>query len=98
MTDTDSAQQLSKLRDEIQSIDEHILELLATRMKLSKLVGTIKKAHNIPILNEKVFNDKLDSLMKEGEKNGLTRKFVRQIWRRIHQTSVQTQERLKPTS
>lgn len=47
---TQTTENLSELRRQIDCIDEQLLELLAKRMRISREIGIYKKEHNMPIL------------------------------------------------
>ncbi len=44
---------LDELRLEINQIDEQILKLFESRMHVAKMIGTYKKEHQLPVLDEK---------------------------------------------
>ena len=45
---------LAELRDEIADIDRQIIELITRRIAAAEEVGRIKRAQNLPIINEAV--------------------------------------------
>lgn len=83
--------QLIEARKSIHEIDLKIIQLLGERDRHVKLVGSIKKIYNLPVLNEIVAKEKQLSLVKLGKSFGLNGKFIRKIWRNIHDYSVKTQ-------
>ncbi|GAB4149093.1 MAG: hypothetical protein OHK0017_12570 [Patescibacteria group bacterium] len=85
--------ELDNLRQKIQQIDLQILELLGQRQQKTNQVGILKKADGLPILNQEVFNKKLQELIQIGKKAGLSSKFIRKIWRAVHHESIRMQER-----
>ena len=53
---------LSKIRDQINDIDEQIIKLWKERMALSLLVAEYKKENNLSILDEQRENELLDRI------------------------------------
>ena len=90
--DEEFREQLSRLRERIDVIDENLIRELAARMKVSAEIGAAKKAHNVAIIQagrwEKVL-EKADALARQ---YGLDPKFVRAVFDAIHEESVKEQE------
>ena len=53
---------LSKIREQINNIDEQIIELWKERMALSLSVAEYKKENNLPILDEQREKELLDRI------------------------------------
>ncbi len=90
-------EELNKLRNKIDRIDEEILRLLNERAKLAKEVGHIKKKHNLPIYvpsrEQKIF-ERLEQLNKEfGE--AFPTEFIKPVFREIISACRSTEENLK---
>ena len=89
--DEEFRENLSRLRERIDVIDENLIRELAARMKVSAEIGAAKKAHNVAIIQagrwEKVL-EKVDALARQ---YGLDPKFVRAIFDAIHEESVKEQ-------
>lgn len=75
--------ELLKLRDKIDSVDENILELLSERMELVKKVGEYKKKNNKTIVDKKRESEKIDRLEAEGKKYGINRTMIEKIWKTL---------------
>ncbi|HHT50775.1 MAG TPA: chorismate mutase [Eubacteriaceae bacterium] len=43
--------ELTKLREEIDEIDRHLVSLFESRMEIAIKIGQLKKKNNLPILN-----------------------------------------------
>jgi len=90
-SDNNQQNELNRQRDRIDIIDENILDLVAERMSVVDELGIFKKEHNIAILQQSRWKQ-IQSLVKEGAKNRkLDEKFVEELFRIIHQASIDRQ-------
>lgn len=89
---SDTTNELSILRKDIDHIDEEIIGLLARRFNLTEKMGEQKKIHNIPILQLDRFNKLLEERLYMGSKTCLREEFIRQLFGVIHEESVYQQE------
>ena len=83
--------QMEPLRDEIDSIDKQIIELLSKRFKISEKIASIKKEKNLPLLDptrEKHILEKIKS------KDPIIQEELREVYRAIFAESKKVQ-RLK---
>lgn len=85
---------LAKLRTQIDEYDEKILEILGGRMKIADQIGLLKKEKNVAILQNKRWNEILGKMILDGEKKGLSEEFVLQLFKAIHQESINHQEKV----
>ena len=88
---TQTSENIGALRRQIDEIDDQLLSLLATRMKVSKEIGAYKKENNMPILQTGRYNDILENRAKKGQNMGLSTDFVTNIMKAIHEESVKVQ-------
>ena len=88
---TQTSENIGALRRQIDEIDDQLLSLLATRMKVSKEIGAYKKENNMPILQTGRYNDILENRAKKGQNIGLSTDFVTNIMKAIHEESVKVQ-------
>ena len=88
---TQSTENLTLLRKQIDEIDESFLELLAKRMRLSKEIGIYKKEHEMPILQSPRYNELMNHRISMGENMDLDNNFVKQILQKVHEESVRQQ-------
>jgi chorismate mutase len=88
---TQTTENLSELRRQIDQIDEQLLELLAKRMRISREIGVYKKEHNMPVLQSPRYNEILENRSNMGESMDLSPEFVKEILREIHEESVRQQ-------
>lgn len=82
---------IDQLRSQIDVIDENILNMLASRMKISRKIGEYKKENNIAILQTARWDSILESMVRKGAENGLSERFVAAVFNAIHDASVQVQ-------
>ena len=88
---TQTTENLSELRRQIDCIDEQLLELLAKRMRISLEIGIYKKEHNMPILQSPRYSEILEKRSNMGEQMDLNTEFVKEILKNIHEESVRQQ-------
>ncbi len=72
---------LTKVRKEIDKLDQKLLKLFKKRIKLVERVGIIKKKYGLPIFNkarELEIGKKLDKFAK---KHGLRKTFLQKVWK-----------------
>ncbi|MFM1877335.1 MAG: Chorismate mutase, partial [Bacteroidota bacterium] len=82
--EADYNQKLTNLRAQIDLIDNQLIEALARRMKFSNEIGTLKKAHNVAVLQSNRWNAILGNMILEGESRGLSEEFVLKMFKAIH--------------
>jgi chorismate mutase len=85
---------LSKLREQINQIDDELLSLLGQRMKIADKIGEYKKENNITILQTNRWNEILDKATKKGEKLGLGKEFITKYFDAIHMESINHQNKV----
>ena len=85
---------LEELRQEIDDYDEKLLDILDSRMAVSRKIGEYKKKHNITILQAVRWNEILKNMIKQARKKGLSEEFIIQIFRSIHQESINHQTKV----
>jgi len=85
---------LSNYRAKIDMIDNDLVEILGKRMNLSDKIGKLKKDKNVAVLQSKRWNEILGKMILEGKDNGLSEEFVLQIFKAIHQESINHQNKI----
>ncbi len=83
---------INHLRHEIDELDNDILNMLANRMRIAERIGQYKKDNNIAILQSDRWNEILDTVIQEGKSKGLSEGFVKNVFKAIHQESINHQE------
>ena len=93
---TDSASEynssLQLLRSHIDVIDHKLLELMGKRMKTAEEIGKLKKSHNVAVLQSKRWNEILGKMILEGKQEDLSEEFIINLFKAIHQESIQHQK------
>lgn len=84
--------ELSKLRLQIDTVDDQLIHLLAERMKLCHAIGEYKKKNHVTPIQSKRYNELVKRLCIQGVEEGLTEQFVKDIMDIIHQESVRRQK------
>jgi chorismate mutase / prephenate dehydrogenase len=74
---------LTKLRQEIDSINQEILQLLAKRMDLSKKVAIEKKKENLPIFDPEREEKQMKSILETAQQLGLSSFITEELFRLI---------------
>jgi len=82
------------LREEIDSLDYQLINILKQRMNLSVEVAKIKKKQNIPILQVKRFEEMIQKRIKNARKNNLSDEFIKEIFESIHEESIRIQNEM----
>ena len=83
---------IRQLRDDIDTIDDHLLSILKSRMDISRRIGRYKKDHNIAILQIERWDSLLDGVIEKGRENGLDQRFLQAVFSAIHEESVRVQD------
>lgn len=85
---------LKTLRSRIDTIDDQIISLMGKRMKIVDEIGVLKKENNVAILQVKRWNEILNRMKTEGENLALSEEFVLQVYKAIHQESIDHQKKV----
>lgn len=83
---------LLEYRKEIDKIDSQILSLFAKRFSLVTKIGVYKKSNNLPIVDSKREQEKLEELYVKGEKYHITKAFIKNIWKNIFTQSYELEK------
>lgn len=87
---------LNQLREEIDTLDNELISILAERMKVAEAVGKYKVENGLKPLDKKRWQTVLDSRIALGKKAGLPSTFVHSLFDIIHKHSLSIQKGLKP--
>ncbi len=85
---------LEKLRQQINHLDDELMQILSTRMKVSEKIGEYKKANSITILQTNRWNSILERAFDKGDKLGLSREFITKYFDAVHMESISHQNRI----
>ena len=72
-------------------LDDNIIELLAKRMEISAELGRYKAENNIPIFQPERWQKVLDGVSKQASELGLDPSGAQEIFKIIHQMSIDKQ-------
>jgi chorismate mutase len=89
--ETQTTENLSILRKQIDECDNNLLQELAKRMRISREIGTYKKEHNMTVLQAGRYNEILDKYGAQAEPLGLDTAFIKTVFEAIHEESVRQQ-------
>jgi chorismate mutase len=87
-------EELEKLREKIDSIDDEIVNLLSKRMEIVKEVGKLKKEYQIDPLDVKRLEELIADKKQRAKVLGVSQTFIERLFKVIHQHSVSTQKKV----
>ncbi len=82
---------LGALRTQIDMFDDQLLDLLEQRMIVTEAIGKVKKDNNITILQNQRWEAIIKKVAEKGVKKGLSEEFIDQLFKAIHQESINHQ-------
>lgn len=82
---------LDGLRQQIDLIDDEILNIMSSRMEVSKKIGLYKKENSISILQARRWNEILENSKSKGAEKGLSGQFITKLLDAVHQESINQQ-------
>ena len=85
---------LGELRQQIDVFDDHLLDLLEQRMKVSETIGRYKKENNITILQSARWDEIVKRAMIKGRAKGLSDELIDTMFKAIHQESINRQMKI----
>ena len=83
--------EVAYLRSRIDTVDENLVRLLASRMEVSREIGRLKKANNVAVLQLNRWDNVLDAALESGQTLGMDAGFVRDVFNAIHAASIKEQ-------
>lgn len=85
---------LASWRKQIDEIDNEIFNLLAKRYDVVKKVGRHKLENNIPFFDETRRREIITRKIEQAKKIGLPVKFIKNIYKRIHDLGLAIEQDL----
>ena len=82
---------LETLREQIDSVDKQILELLAQRMDIVKEIGKYKSQNKVTIFQLRRWEKVISSRVEQGVRLGLSPTFIKDLLQLVHKESIQKQ-------
>lgn len=89
--ETVTTEGITILRKQIDELDNHLMELLAKRMRVCREIGQYKKEHNMTVLQTSRYNEILDKRGTQGSSCGMDPEFVKKVFEAVHEESVRQQ-------
>jgi chorismate mutase len=88
---TQTTEDLSDLRRQIDQLDNDLMELLAKRMRISQEIGQFKKEHGITVLQTGRYDEILTKRITQAEGLGMSPEFMKVVLEAIHEESIRQQ-------
>ncbi|MFQ6612574.1 MAG: chorismate mutase [Fidelibacterota bacterium] len=85
-------EKLSKLRSQVDELDQHILKILDTRFELARQIGEIKYQAGIPVDDPQRENEIINTLTEQTKL--LTNDEIAQIFKPVYRISKKFQRRI----
>ena len=85
---------IEQLRAKIDVLDENLIYTLGSRMKVSRQIGEYKKNNNVAIVQAVRWDALLDKVVEIGYEQGLSKKFLTDVFNAIHEASVEAQNEI----
>ena len=86
--------ELDRLRETIDHIDDEILNLLSNRMNAVRDIGAYKKENNMTIYQNKRWNEIIEKAKAQALVSGLSEHFILNFIKSIHDESIDQQEKV----
>ena len=90
---TEANDALNACRTSIDELDAALLGLLSRRMEISRQIARIKREKQMPLLQTRRWQTVLDNALRKAEALQLDEDFVRDVMNRIHEASIEAQEK-----
>ena len=89
--DAEIIAQIGHIREEIDSVDARIQELLAQRMELSREIGNFKRANNVAFYQHNRWNEIIEFVKDNAQRLDLNQEFMLKLFSLIHLESIDIQ-------
>lgn len=80
---------MDKLRQLLDAVDEQLVALLARRAQLVRQIGTYKRTHQLPLIDNHRWQQVLSARLEQAQKLNLSTKLISQLYTLIHQHSLE---------
>lgn len=90
-SETQTTENITALRKQIDETDTNLIEILAKRMRISREIGQYKKEHGMNIFQTTRYNEILDKRGAQGSLMGIDPECIKKIFEAIHEESVHQQ-------
>ncbi len=90
-TDLSGSVELEYLRQQMDSMDAEIIDLMARRMDLSGEIGLVKQICNMTAYQPARWREIVETRGERGTIHGLTKEFIVELYEKIHHESIRIQ-------
>ncbi len=90
-TNSSTPQRLQMLRTEIDEVDKQLMQILSRRMNICREIATVKKEHNLTVLQSNRWEQVLQDKITMADRLGIDGDFVRRLYESIHTESLRIQ-------
>lgn len=90
-TDAGIGLTLEQLRQQMDSLDAEIIDLIARRMELSARIGEVKKECNMTAYQPERWREIVETRSSRAEKHNLSQEFIVALYEKIHDESIKKQ-------
>lgn len=87
--------ELSKLRDQLDEIDEEIIQNLAKRFETIEKIGIVKKRNNLPVFDAKRWEIVIAKRKEIAKQNGISEDFIELLYNAIHEYALDIEKKLQ---
>lgn len=94
ITSAELSTAMESMRQQINHLDDELLQILGTRMKIADKIGAYKKENNITILQTNRWNEILQRAYTKGEALGLSKEFITKYFDAVHMESINHQNKV----
>ena len=88
---TQTTENLTLLRQQIDQLDNELLEVLNKRMRVSREIGQYKKEHSMPVVQAARYDTILNNRIALAVEMGMSSDFMKEVLEAIHGESVRQQ-------
>lgn len=92
--ETQTTENITALRKQIDDIDNSLIDILSKRMRISREIGQYKKEHSMTILQTARYSEILDKRGAQASLLGIDPECVKKIFESIHEESVNQQMKI----
>lgn len=89
---SDFSSRMNTLREKVDQMDSHLLEILGSRMDIVREMGKLKAEQNISTLQPHRWKEILEDRVKKGASLGFGPDFVIDLMQTIHEEAIRRQE------
>ncbi|MBQ7984174.1 MAG: bifunctional 3-deoxy-7-phosphoheptulonate synthase/chorismate mutase type II [Bacteroidales bacterium] len=90
-SDTAKEERLQTLRSQIDDIDQSLIDLIGSRMELSRKIAQVKKDGNLTIFQPERWHGVVERICQMAQKRNVDSGFIKEIFEIIHQESIKEQ-------